>query len=54
MADFVFRISPNIILGPYTLARLGQVASAWGSHYMLIADPILKETLNSRKSCCSA
>lgn len=43
MADFVFRISPNIILGPYTLARLGQVASAWGSHYMLIADPILKE-----------
>lgn len=43
MADFVFRISPNVILGPYTLARLGQIASAWGTHYMLIADPILKE-----------
>lgn len=43
MADFVFRISPNVILGPYTLARLGQVVSAWGSHYMLITDPILKE-----------
>ncbi len=43
MADFVFRISPNVILGPYTLARLGQIVSAWGTNYMLIADPILKE-----------
>lgn len=43
MADFVFRISPNVILGPYTMARLGQIASAWGTNYMLIADPILKE-----------
>ena len=43
MADFVFRISPNVILGPYTLSRLGQIASAWGSNYMLIADPFLKE-----------
>lgn len=43
MADFVFRISPNVILGPYTLARLGQVAATWGTNYMLIADPILKE-----------
>ena len=43
MADFVFRISPNVILGPYTLSRLGQVASSWGTNYMLIADPFLKE-----------
>lgn len=43
MADFVFRISPNVILGPYTLARTGQIASAWGTNYMLIADPVLKE-----------
>jgi alcohol dehydrogenase len=43
MADFVFKISPNVILGPYTVARLGQIASAWGTNYMLIADPILKE-----------
>ncbi|MBN2810560.1 MAG: iron-containing alcohol dehydrogenase [Spirochaetales bacterium] len=43
MADFVFRISPNIMLGPHTLARIGQVASNWGSNFMLIADPILKE-----------
>ena len=43
MADFVFRISPNVILGPHTLARLAQVASSWGTKYLLIADPILKE-----------
>ncbi len=43
MADFIFRISPNVILGPYTMARMGQIASAWGSNYILIADPILKE-----------
>jgi alcohol dehydrogenase class IV len=43
MSDFVFKISPNVILGPYTMARLGQIASAWGTNYMLVADPILKE-----------
>ncbi|ULQ58979.1 iron-containing alcohol dehydrogenase [Brucepastera parasyntrophica] len=43
MADFIFKISPNIILGPYTLTRLGQVAAEWGSNFMLIADPLLKE-----------
>jgi len=43
MADFVFKISPNVILGPYTMARIGQVAATWGTNYMLLADPILKE-----------
>jgi alcohol dehydrogenase len=43
MADFVFKISPNVILGPYTLSRLGQIASSWGSNYMLITDPFLKD-----------
>jgi alcohol dehydrogenase len=43
MADFVFKISPNVILGPYTMTRIGQVAATWGTNYMLIADPILKE-----------
>lgn len=43
MADFVFKISPNIVLGPYTVARIGQVTATWGTKWMLIADPILKE-----------
>ncbi len=43
MADFIFRISPNIILGSYTTSRLGQFALDWGNRFMLILDPILKE-----------
>lgn len=43
MADFVFRVAPNILLGTYTLTRLAQFASTWGSNYMLIIDPVLKE-----------
>jgi len=43
MADFIFRISPNIVLGAYTVSRLGQYAREWGARYMVILDPILKE-----------
>jgi alcohol dehydrogenase class IV len=43
MADFIFRISPNIVLGSYTVSRLGQYAREWGSRYMVLMDPILKE-----------
>lgn len=43
MADFTFRISPNIILGSYTTARLGQYVREWGSKFMLIMDPVLKD-----------
>lgn len=43
MSDFIFRIQPNIILGSYTTSRLGQYAHDYGSRFMLILDPILKE-----------
>lgn len=43
MADFTFRISPNIILGSYTASRLGQFAADYGSRFMVILDPLLKE-----------
>lgn len=43
MADFIFRISPNIILGSYSLSRLGQFAADYGSKYMVVLDPMLKE-----------
>lgn len=49
MTDFIFKISPNIILGPYTVTRLGQNALEWGSRYMIIMDPILKETGTAEK-----
>ncbi len=49
MADFIFRISPNIVLGSYTSSRLGQFAKEWGTHYMIIMDPYLKNVGLSQK-----
>lgn len=43
MADLIFKISPDIILGSYTLTRLGQYAKSLGSKFMIIMDPILKD-----------
>ena len=49
MSDFTFRISPNIVLGSYTTTRLGSFASEYGSKYILVIDPILKESGNTDK-----
>ena len=43
MNDFVFRITPNIVLGPYTISRLGQQVREWGTRFMVILDPFLNE-----------
>lgn len=49
MQDFIFRITPNILLGSYTLSRLGQQAMEWGSRFMVIIDPILNEAKINEK-----
>lgn len=49
MSDFVFRINPNIILGPYTISRLGQQVKEWGTRFMVIMDPFLNEAKLSEK-----
>lgn len=49
MADFIFRINPNVVLGPYTVSRLGQQVHEWGSRFMVIMDPILNEVKVSEK-----
>lgn len=43
MSDFIFRMSPNIILGSYSLSRLGQMALEYGTRYLVIMDPILND-----------
>jgi len=43
MSDFVFRMSPNVILGSYTTSRLAQLVREWGTRYLVIMDPILQE-----------
>ncbi|MBQ9631236.1 MAG: iron-containing alcohol dehydrogenase, partial [Treponema sp.] len=49
MSDFIFRISPNIVLGAYTVSRIAQYAKEWGSRFMVIMDPILKEVGTQEK-----
>ena len=49
MSDFIFKISPNIVLGSYTSSRVGQMAQEWGSKFLVILDPILKESGTSAK-----
>ena len=44
MADFVFKISPNIILGSYAATRIGQFVQEWGTKFMVLMDPILHES----------
>ena len=43
MSDFIFKISPNIVLGPYTITRIGQYVQEIGSKFMVVIDPMLKE-----------
>ncbi|CEM61086.1 iron-containing alcohol dehydrogenase [Treponema phagedenis] len=44
MADFIFKPLPNIILGNYSLLRIGGEVEKFGSSFMLIIDPMLKGT----------
>lgn len=43
MSDLIFRITPNIILGSYTITRLGQQVQEYGKRFMVIVDPVLNE-----------
>ncbi|MGP1458242.1 MAG: iron-containing alcohol dehydrogenase [Treponema sp.] len=43
MTDLIFKISPNIMLGPYAVSRIAQQVKDFGSRFMVVMDPILKE-----------
>lgn len=49
MNDFVFRVSPNILMGSYTASRIAEQVKEWGSRFMVIIDPILNETKGAEK-----
>lgn len=49
MADFIFRVSPNIVLGSYTVSRLGEFTNEIGSKFMVVLDPVLKQVGISEK-----
>ena len=42
MSDFVFRVSPNVIVSSYAASRLGQFACEYGERFMLVLDPVLR------------
>lgn len=42
MADFVFRVSPNVIIASYAASRLGQFSQEFGKRFMLVMDPVLR------------
>lgn len=42
MTDFVFRVSPNVIVSSYAASRLGQFACDYGERFMLVLDPVLR------------
>lgn len=43
MSDFIFKIPQNIILGSYTATRIGEYIKPWGTKFMLILDPTLRQ-----------
>ena len=49
MSDFIFKIQPNIVLGSYTTSRLGQYVKDYGSKFMVVVDPVLKQVGNAEK-----
>ena len=53
MSVFIFKISPNIVLGSYTATRLGQYALEYGSNFLVLMDPVLKESGTASKVTAS-
>ena len=49
MADFSFKVSPNILLGSYSASRIGSSVLSYGTKFMLIVDPILRENGSAEK-----
>ena len=49
MADFSFKVSPNILLGSYAASRIGSSVLSYGTKFMLIVDPILRENGSAEK-----
>ena len=49
MASFTFRLSSNIILGSYSIAKIGAEAVQFGKKFLFVVDPLLHETDIAKK-----
>ena len=43
MADFVFKLSSKVILGNYSLARIGEEVVKFGNNFMFVVDPFFED-----------
>ena len=49
MSNFTFKLSSNIILGSYSIAKIGSEAAQFGKKFLFVVDPLLHETGISKK-----
>ena len=49
MSNFTFKLSSNIILGSYSIAKIGFEAAQFGKKFLFVVDPLLHETGISKK-----
>jgi len=49
MANFTFKLTSNIILGSYSIAKIGAEAVQFGKKFLFIVDPLLHETGIAKK-----
>ena len=49
MSNFTFKLSSNIILGSYSIAKIGSEAAQFGKKFLFVVDPLLHETGISTK-----
>lgn len=49
MSNFTFKLSSNIILGSYSIAKMGSEVEQFGKKFLFVVDPLLHETGISKK-----
>ncbi|MEL3905828.1 MAG: iron-containing alcohol dehydrogenase [Treponema sp.] len=49
MANFTFKLTSNIILGNYSIAKIGAEAVQFGKKFLFVVDPLLHESGISKK-----
>ncbi len=49
MSNFTFKLTSNIILGSYSIAKIGAEAARYGKKFLFVVDPWLHETGVAKK-----
>ena len=49
MSNFTFKLSSNIILGSYSIEKIGAEAVQFGKKFLFVVDPLMHETGIAKK-----